>query len=214
MERIGQLCHYWELCTFVDNSYHHSPLLSMNFPGWTKIPSIATIMAYPLDPYFEPSVRSPNETDAMIVALSVSNCVFHNNVFLYPRVIRSLLRWSTSYLHSLLYICDCDSCFVDNEGYSSGVMSISEGDTLLLSFKSPEPSTHFFSGNQFIGNMPKEDHKSCCILSRQYIHFGSDGIPRTIRVARRMWRLWGYEFFSSDNSCFWMIINSVVSWSY
>eukprot|EP00594_Rhizosolenia_setigera_P016557 CAMPEP_0178967192 /NCGR_PEP_ID=MMETSP0789-20121207/17425_1 /TAXON_ID=3005 /ORGANISM="Rhizosolenia setigera, Strain CCMP 1694" /LENGTH=37 /DNA_ID= /DNA_START= /DNA_END= /DNA_ORIENTATION= len=37
-------------------------------------------MVYALDPYWEPSKRNPNDPDTMIVGLSVSNCVFHNNV--------------------------------------------------------------------------------------------------------------------------------------
>jgi len=73
-----------------------------------------------------------------------------------------------------------DSCFVDNKGKGYThleVISISEGDTHI--YTSREPSTQFYSGNHFIENMPYDDNNkiSSCILSRQYIRFGSDGIP-------------------------------------
>eukprot|EP00594_Rhizosolenia_setigera_P002651 CAMPEP_0178949868 /NCGR_PEP_ID=MMETSP0789-20121207/6313_1 /TAXON_ID=3005 /ORGANISM="Rhizosolenia setigera, Strain CCMP 1694" /LENGTH=139 /DNA_ID=CAMNT_0020630485 /DNA_START=536 /DNA_END=952 /DNA_ORIENTATION=- len=123
----------------------------------------------------------------MIVDLSVSNCVFYNNVFLPSRNGDTVIAAVINLLPPFTSLSVTDSCFVENEGYTSGVISISEGDTPI--FTPGEPTTQFYSGNHFIGNMPKEEEQegdddvnnnktsSSCILSRQHIYFNDDGVP-------------------------------------
>lgn len=167
-------------CTFVNNTYYHNPERSAaTFVGW--LPTIAIIIAYPLDPYWDLSVRSPEDPDTMIVDLSVSNCVFYNNVFLSKS--DTVIAAVINLLPPFTSLSVTDSCFVENEGYTSGVISIAEGDTPI--FTPGEPTTQFYSGNHFIGNIPKEEDdddvnnktSSSCILSRQHIYFNDDGVP-------------------------------------
>lgn len=152
-------------CIFENNTYAHNPNCYTDTAQvtelWKTAPNVGAILSFPM-----------NSTNAT-VKTHVSNSLFLNNRFLLSTVD---MVYTTGGIINLLppvsTVEVTDTCFIGNDGYSSGL--------ILLSGEYEEA----FSGNYFNENFPNELSDLSCTLMQQDISYNTPNSLGTVSVEK------------------------------
>lgn len=148
-------------CIFESNTYTHNPNCYTDTAQitelWKTAPNVGVILSFPM------------ESNSAIVKIHVSNSIFFNNTFLLSSV--DLVHTTGGIINLLPPVSTVevkDTCFIENHGYSSGLILVGE--------REHEENFQDYDGNYFSGNTPNTLSELSCILMHQNITYTEHNI--------------------------------------
>lgn len=188
--------------SFMNNTYLHNPLKQFIIIKRERltIPTVGTILVLPpTRPVTsqEEKQKELSKKSSITMEVSISKCVFYNNSFFIDPDYNMTATVINIPYQDVRRLDISNNCFLENNGYSSGLILIEEREGQYHADKNnnavitnnqnhtqhPTQGKFFRQfGNHFSKNHPKQELKVLpsslsCILAHQEIDFNAEGFP-------------------------------------